>query len=157
MNSTEKLYLYCKSATTTNICCSRNELNLLQWYGPFTINSLKIQYVTYNKLKNFWILQKTGQIYDPEVCRCVFPASRTFLNSFYTLGKYQYISFNEYNMNMWIQFYTYQSLFCTNILANNIQSEKDKESIIFLPTHKSSSAYFHMKNIKSQSIMMELL
>ena len=87
----EKLYLDCKSATSTNICCSHNELNLFQWYGPFTINSLKIQNVTYNKLKNFWILQKTGQIYDPEVCRCVFPASRTFLNSFYTLGKYQCI------------------------------------------------------------------
>ena len=39
-----------------------------------------------------WILQKTGQIYDPTVCHCVFPASRTFLNSFYTLGKYQCIS-----------------------------------------------------------------
>jgi len=27
-----------------------------------------------------------GQIYDSEVCHCVYPASRTFLNSFYTLG-----------------------------------------------------------------------
>ena len=150
MNSTEKLYLNCKSATTTNICCSHNELNLFQWYGPFTINSLKIQNVTYNKLKNFWILQKTGQIYDPEVCRCVFPASRTFLNSFYTLGKYQY------NMNMWIQFYTYQSLFCINILAKTIQSEKDKANIIALPVHKNSSIEFYSKSFKSQSIIIEL-
>lgn len=30
--------------------------------------------------------EKTGQVYDPTVCHCVFPASRTFLNSFYTLG-----------------------------------------------------------------------
>ncbi|XP_059087250.1 uncharacterized histidine-rich protein DDB_G0274557-like [Tigriopus californicus] len=31
-------------------------------------------------------LQVHGQVYDPNVCHCVYPASRTFLNSFYTLG-----------------------------------------------------------------------
>ena len=31
--------------------------------------------------------QADGQVYDHNVCHCVYPASRTFLNSFYTLGK----------------------------------------------------------------------
>ena len=34
----------------------------------------------------FYFLQVNGQIYDAEVCHCVYAASRTFLNSFYTLG-----------------------------------------------------------------------
>ncbi|XP_040573105.1 uncharacterized protein [Lepeophtheirus salmonis] len=30
--------------------------------------------------------QEDGKVFDSDVCHCIFPASRTFLNSFYTLG-----------------------------------------------------------------------
>ena len=32
-------------------------------------------------------MQESGQIFDHDVCHCVYPATKTFLNSFYTLGK----------------------------------------------------------------------
>ena len=41
-----------------------------------------------DKVENTFFFQINGQIYDAEVCHCVYPASKTFLNSFYTLGKH---------------------------------------------------------------------
>ena len=52
------------------------------------VQKLQILFASTNLTQlSFLLFQKTGQVYDPTVCHCVFPASRTFLNSFYTLGK----------------------------------------------------------------------
>lgn len=53
------------------------------------------QFTSIEALLQIWVrgdlstclLQKNGQIYDDQVCHCVYPASRSFLNSFYTLGE----------------------------------------------------------------------
>ena len=49
-----------------------------------------------------------GQIYDSEVCHCVYPASRTFLNSFYTLGTYCLRYFLGY-------FFVFPKGFCSGV------------------------------------------
>ena len=40
-------------------------------------------------LSLFFGLQESGQIFDHDVCHCIYPATKTFLNSFYTLGKHE--------------------------------------------------------------------
>jgi hypothetical protein len=88
------LYLYLIRLNPQLLTCGRHAINCF-FYQPTEIQSSDPMEITsiYDIQLNHctWILQKTGQIYDPSVCHCVFPASRTFLNSFYTLGKYIFL------------------------------------------------------------------
>ena len=62
------------------------------------------------------ILQVNGQIYDSEVCHCVYPASRTFLNSFYTLG-------TQYSLKIAI-------LFCSTIVFSPLADIRLKSALM---------------------------
>ena len=62
------------------------------------------------------ILQVNGQIYDSEVCHCVYPASRTFLNSFYTLG-------TQYSLKIAI-------LFCSTIVFSPLADIRLKRALL---------------------------